>query len=130
MVPNWDSERDLHERVLANRFHFFLVFFSLVIAGSLAAKEQLFLDIVLGIGAVISILIALTIIRIQAKTDFVISKLHENKDHAATIVHEEVSTLECICPRKWIGYFIPPVCVVTLITGFILAILGILEVPG
>lgn len=69
--PVWDmsQERAYIENLLAQRFNFFLVFFSIVMAGSVNAKTQHQLQIVLGIGSAICILFALVLARSQEKLD-------------------------------------------------------------
>ena len=88
--PVWDmsQERAFVENLLNQRFSFFLVFFSLVMAGSLNAKTQVMFDTILGIGSVIGVLFALVLSRTQAKLDLILADLFTDKSHPATIIDQ------------------------------------------
>jgi hypothetical protein len=90
-MADWDRERELHESILAARFNFFVVFFGIVIVGAVSAEKQEHLQAILSVGCIVCLLIALTIVRIQMKTDYVIRQLHlAEPEGAAKKVHDEV----------------------------------------
>ena len=72
--PVWDmsQERVFIETLLNQRFNFFLIFFSLVLAGAINAKEQLHFQLVLSLGTVICFLFASVLRRSQQKLDLII----------------------------------------------------------
>ncbi|MCZ7625982.1 MAG: hypothetical protein M5R38_09325 [Candidatus Methylomirabilis sp.] len=61
------QEREFMEKLLCSRFNFFLVFFSLVINAAVSATDARYFKIVLTLGTLISIPLALTIVRAQMK---------------------------------------------------------------
>lgn len=86
--PVWDmsQERVFIENLLARRFNFFLVFFSIVLAGSMNVKTQAQLQIVLGIGSIICVLFAMVLARSQEKLDLILQDLFSDESHPATII--------------------------------------------
>lgn len=107
---SWDisEERAFIENLLSQRFNFFLVFFSLVIAGAMSAPSQLFFQTILTLGALICWLLALTVFRSQQKLDVLLSKIFEDKSHPATEAND--ACLNKGSRRKIIGYIIPKIC--------------------
>ena len=88
--PVWDmsQERAFIENLLARRFNFFLVFFSIVMAGSVNAKTQLHLQLVLGIGSTICVLFAMVLARSQEKLDLILQDLFQDDSHPARIIDQ------------------------------------------
>ncbi|MBM4064499.1 MAG: hypothetical protein FJ266_02485 [Planctomycetes bacterium] len=86
--PVWDmsQERAFIENLLGQRFNFFLIFFSLVMAGSTNAKTQTQLQIILGIGSVICGLLASVLGRSQEKIDLILQDLFADESHPAGII--------------------------------------------
>jgi hypothetical protein len=93
-TPIWDmsQERAFMGNLLGQRFNFFLVFFSLVIAGALNTKSMLHLQIVLGIGSTICWLILPTLLRAQQKLDLSLEELFKNPTHPATVLNSLANT--------------------------------------
>ena len=126
--PVWDmsQERAFIENLLARRFNFFLVFFSIVLAGSVNAKTQVQLQIVLGIGSIICVLFTMVLARSQEKLDLILQDLFSDESHPATIIDRRAS--KGGSRRQYRGVWIPRLCCTVLIAGFVLALLGVLAV--
>jgi hypothetical protein len=130
--PDWNmsQERAFIENLLAQRFNFFLVLFSLVIAGSVNAKTQTHLQIILGIGLVICSLIALVLRRSQQKLDIILAELFADQSHPAAIVDNIAKRSQLGGSRRGlIGIWIPRLCCAILFIGFALSVLGCVTVP-
>lgn len=124
-TPPWrlSDERSFIENLLCTRFNFLLVFFSLVVAGALAASDPLHFKSVLVVGAVITIPFAGTIMRAQAKLDILLPEIFKDEKHPARFADDK-----CRGPsmRRWIGYWIPAICSLALLVGAILALFGVI----
>jgi hypothetical protein len=127
--PVWDmsQERVFEETLLNQRFNFFLLCFSLVVAGSVNARTQVLFDAILGVGTVVCVLLALVLSRTQEKLDLILTDLFTDGSHPATIIDRQV--------RKWggsrrrlIGLYIPWICCTILAIGLVLALTGILKI--
>jgi len=127
--PVWDmsQERAFLENLLVQRFNFFLVFFSIVMAGSVNAKTQPQLEIVWGIGSIICVLFALVLTRSQEKLDLILQDLFTDPSHPATIIDQRSS--KGGSRRRVLGIWIPRLCCCILIVGFVLSLFGVLTVP-
>ncbi len=127
--PVWDmsQERAFIENLLARRFNFFLVFFSIVMAGSVNAKTQPQLQIVLGIGSAICVLFAMVLARSQEKLDLCLEDLFTDLSHPAKIIDQRAS--QGGSRRRVLGIWIPRLCCAILIIGFILSLCGVVNVP-
>lgn len=125
--PLWDmsQERAFMENLLGQRFNFFLVFFSLVVAGSVNSKTQFHLQIVLGIGAAICVLLATTLARSQEKLDLILTDLLSDPSHPVTIINNRAKPNGS--RRKVISSVIPRVCCLLLLVGFVCALTGTLH---
>ena len=128
--PVWDmsQERAFIENLLSQRFNFFLVFFSLVIAGAVNVKTPNQLPIILGIGSTVSVLLAMVLARSQEKLDIILGDLFTDMTHPATIADKRAK--QGGSRRRLIGIWIPRLCCGFLILGFVLALFGILRVPA
>ena len=122
--PVWDmsQERAFIENLLGQRFNFFLVFFSLVIAGSVNSRTQLHLQIVLGIGTAICVLLATTLARSQEKLDLILDDLFSDPSHPVTIINKRAKPSGS--RRKVISSVIPRLCCSLLLVGFVCALIG------
>ena len=119
------QEREFIENLLNQRFNFFLLFFSIIIAGIISAKTQLILIIVLLIGFVVCMILMATLIRAQQKLDIILEMLFSDSNHPVAIINEQAKS--GFSARKGIGYFIPIFCCIVLGVGVILSIFGILK---
>ncbi len=125
--PVWDmsQERAFIENLLGQRFNFFLIFFSLVVAGALNAKSQLHFQIVLTIGGIICGLFAQVLARSQQKLDLILDDLFQDSTHPARIIDDRAKPKRG--KRKIIGILIPQICVSVLVMGAIFAWFGLLK---
>jgi len=128
--PVWDmsQERAFIENLLNQRFNFFLVFFSIVLAGSINAKTQTHLQIILGLGCVICVLFTMVLRRSQEKLDLILADLWRDESHPSYIIDK--SAKKCGSRRRYIGIWIPRFCCAALIIGFILSIFDVLKVAN
>ena len=127
--PVWDmsQERAFTENLLNQRFSFFLVMFSLVIAGAINTKTQLQLQLLLTLGAVVAVMFASVLARSQEKLDLILDELFKDETHPVTII-DRAST-KGGSRRRLIGLWIPRLCSVVLLLGATLAWCGCLRVP-
>jgi hypothetical protein len=121
------QERQFMETILYQRFNFFLIFFSLIIAGSINSKDQCQLCIVLTIGTVVCWLIAGTLWRSQRKLNIALGELFKNTSHPARIIRDIGGGFPAL---NIIGYCLPVICSVILTTGAVLAFAKVLTVPA
>ena len=122
------QERMLTEQIIGQRFNFFLVFFSVMVAGALNAKVQLHLQAVLSIGSIISIVFTLALYRTSSRLAAILSLLSEDKSHPYTIVSERVGGQGV---RHILWRYLPLFCCACIISFAVLAWLNILVVlPG
>ena len=113
-TPRWDmsQERAFIENLLGQRFNFLLVFFSIVVAGSVQARELPLLQaLVLTLGAGIVLCLTLVIARAQQKLDIILGLLFENQQHPARVANDRARGGS---RRKLIGYVVPRICFCTL----------------
>jgi disulfide bond formation protein DsbB len=114
--PVWDmsQERVFMENLLGQRFNFFVVFFSVVIAGSINSKSQFLAAIVLTVGVVIALLFARVLARTQEKLDLILQDLFTDPSHPAKIIDDRAT--KTTSKRRIIGHTIPRLCCGVLIT--------------
>ncbi len=126
--PVWDmsQERVFIENLLNQRFSFFLVVFSLVLAGAINSKAQLHLQIVLTLGAIVTTLFAAVLGRSQEKLDLILTDLFTDRSHPAAIIDSRAKKRGS--RRRLIGVWIPRICCLVLIVGAALAWFGVLQV--
>jgi len=110
--PRWDisQERAFIETLLGQRFNFLLVFFSIIVAGAVNARDVPFMQAaVLSLGAVITYYLASAIGRSQEKLDLILGIIFkEQRTHPATVADQLASRNGS--RRKVIGYTIPRIC--------------------
>lgn len=126
--PVWDmsQERVFIEQLLNQRFNFFLVIFSLVIAGAINAKQQIHLQIILIIGLCIEILLASLLARSQEKLDLILKDLFSDPTHPAAIINTRAN--KCGSRRRLVGIYIPMLCCFILAIAVLLSFYGIIAV--
>jgi hypothetical protein len=127
--PVWDmsQERVFEENLLSQRFNFFLLFFSLVVTGSVNAKTQVLFNTILGIGSLVCVLLAVVLAHTQQKLDLILKDLFTDESHPATIIDRRVMK-GGMSRRRMIGLYIPWICCIILIIGLALALAGVVEV--
>src|SRR6266487_4590644 len=115
----WDmsQERAFIENLLSQRFNFFLVVFTVVLAGAATANTQTKQTGILVLGFLLCFLIALTIYRIYAKLDETLKILHETKSHPVAIIGEKINGRGLkggFEANSFIGIYIPVLSTVIL----------------
>jgi hypothetical protein len=132
----YSNEREFIENLLCTRFNFFLVFYSLIIAGLATASNSTIIPIILILGTIISISLALVIYRSHIKLDIILNdclKFRDNKStHPAAIIEQlckvRKSWIKRLFSVRWIiGWFVPLICCISLLCGTILYFLGCLR---
>jgi hypothetical protein len=128
----WDmsQERAFIENLFCQRFNFFIVIFSLVIAGAASANTQEKLSAILWIGFILCFFVALTIYRIYVKLIWILKSLHKLKEHPVGASSAGIKELRMpkLFGVNWIiGWFIPALCCVILLIGAIQSCRGILK---
>ncbi len=131
------QEREFIENLLCQRFSFFIVFYSIIVAASsLTLESQTRLVVILILGSVILTLFATTLFRAQHKLDLILKEIFKISTHPTTVINNLAKDTK-IMPwyarfiasgsrRKFIGYTIPAFCVFSLILGAVLAVLDML----
>jgi hypothetical protein len=129
---SWDmsQERAFIENLFCQRFNFFIVIFSLVIAGAASANTQTKLSAILSIGFVLCLLVALTIYRIYVKLIWILKELHQLKGHPVEASSVGIKKLKMpkLFRVNWIiGWCVPVLCCLILLVGTILSTMCILK---
>ncbi len=107
--PVWDmsQERQLMELLVGQRFNFFVVFFSVVIAGALDATSPFRMQLILTIGSVVAIILTVAIHRASDRLHVTLEELRKDSTHPYSIVtsvleergHREGTTLSSVYAR-------------------------------
>jgi hypothetical protein len=118
--PVWDmsQERQFIENLLSQRFNYFLLFYSITIAGFVNSKNLFYAQAILTFGAVIVFLFASVLQRSQQKLDIILTDLFKDESHPAKII-DDLAGGSKGSKRRIIGYWIPLICSWTLIIGAI-----------
>ena len=122
----WDlsQERVFMENLFCQRFNFFIVIFSLVIAGAAGANTQPKLDAILWVGFLLCALVGLTLYRNYVKLIWILRSLHKIPSHpvAQSGVHvRQLGLRGLFGVNAIIGIIIPLVCCSALLAGAVLA---------
>ncbi len=117
------QEREFMENLVCTRFYYFIVFFSVVIAGAVASKDPIHYKIVLCLGAAVSVPFVGTIARAQQKLDIAIEELKKVHGHPVCELDKQAHGEG---RRQLIGYSIPLFCLMVLIAGAVLALCDVL----
>ena len=130
LSPVWDmsQERVFIENLLNQQFSFFLVVFSIVVAGAINSKIQLHLRIVLTLGSVVIGLLSMVLRRTEEKLDLILDDLFSDPSHPAAIINRRAR--HGGSRRRLIGIWVPRLCLGLLMTGAVLAWAGILAAPN
>jgi hypothetical protein len=129
---NWDlsQERAFMENLFCQRFNFFIVIFSLVIAGAASANTQIKLASMLWIGLVLCVLVASTIYRNYVKLIWILRALHAIADHPVARTEAGIKSLgskRLFGVNSIIGIVIPVLCCLVLLVGALLASFCVLK---
>lgn len=131
-APSWNlSQERVHlENLFCQRFNFFIVLFSLVVAGAASANTQVKLAALLWIGFVLCALVALTIYRSYVKLMWILQSLHRIPTHPiarAGVAVRHLGWRALFGVNSIIGIIIPGICCTVLLVGAILASGGCLK---
>lgn len=123
--PVWDmsQERAFVESLLTQRFNFFLIIFSISIAGGINSKTPLHMALVLTAGALVISLLASVLMRTQEKLDLIFQDIKTDPSHPLTII--ESRSHKRGSRRRLIGVWIPLFCCMTLFAAATLAWISI-----
>ncbi|WP_374375186.1 hypothetical protein [Dongia sp.] len=131
------DEREFMENLLNQRFNFFMLVFAIVIGSAVQVKEQLHLQLLLSVGAILLMMFLPTLYRAQVKLDKIIWILKKRskesgKLHPVTEVDKElIEDGHCNWSvRRYIGFYIPTVCTLMMLAGMGTAWLGILQISS
>ena len=131
---NLSKERAFIEDILCQRFNFLLLFYSLILAGAFTTKSQLHFSLALTLGACITLPLAVTIARVQHRLDCIVDHLDGQHPAKMTDVWTQWQEPPLMwrffakkSKRRWIGYWIPLLLVLSLLLGACLAWTGVLE---
>jgi hypothetical protein len=128
--PVWDmsQERVFIENLLHQQFGFFLVVFSIVLAGGLNSRIQFHLKVVLTLGSIVIALLSTVLNRTEEKLDLILADLFTDPSHPATIINSRARPGGS--RHRLIGVWVPRLCSALLIVAAVLAWLNILTVPA
>lgn len=130
------NERQFIENLLYQRINFFLVFYSVILAGALNTRLQSHLRVVLLLGTTVCLLLTVSIYLLQQKVEILI-KMVRTDEHPAAIVYHNVKESkpglvnalhDKGIDRKLIGYYVPGICSLSLLLGLCLSMAGIINV--
>lgn len=126
------DERNLMENMFSQRFNFLLVTFSLFLVGAATVNNELLFQIILGLGALFTFLVALNLYRAFIKLDIILKILYKLEDyHIFPFVKKEVEQIgikALVGTNRLVGILIPFLCVLTLIVLCVLSIFDIISV--
>lgn len=128
--PVWDmsQERAFIENLLNQRFNFFLIFFSITMAGFVNTDNWLVGQTILTLGSVILILIARAIEKSEQKLDLIVGDLCKDISHPIRIINDATGG-NFESRRRLIGIIIPRICYITMLVLAILHLIYILAIP-
>lgn len=125
------SERQFMENLFCQRFNFLFVGFALVVTAAASANTQTKLIAVLGVGTLITVLTSLTVWRAYEKLVLIFTMLYRLDDHPIKIVgdeHDAQPAYRRVFPvNALIGRWIPLICSLSLLCGFIMSCSGTLK---
>ena len=95
-APVWDmsQERALLEQIAAQRFHFLLIFVSLILATSLGTDNLSNVPMLLSLGAFFSVLVTLAVARASRRLDAILAYLSEDPSHPISIINAKLGRTE------------------------------------
>jgi hypothetical protein len=128
----WDinQERMFLENLLAQRFNFFLVTFSLFLGGAASANSQLKLQLLLFCGLILCLLMWAIVYRIYIRVDITLRMCYEHEDQFLQEITRRVKqqgAVGFISVNPLVGIWIPVTCVLMMGGMLVLALAGILK---
>jgi hypothetical protein len=117
--PVWDmsQERAFMETLLNQRFNFFLLFYSLSIAGFVNSKGAYLSLVILVAGSIVLTMLACVLYRTQKKLDACLEELSKEPNHPFKLIDDAVGSGGS--RRQLIGIWIPIFCCFSLITAIV-----------
>ena len=124
--PVWDmsQERVLMATFVSQRFHFFMLFFTLVIGGAANAKHHGWQTFMLSFGSLVAILLTQPLYQVHVRNRIILSILREDDQHPYTIAYHRAGRMGRTF--EIIPVFIPTICCFVLVCGAILSAIGII----
>lgn len=130
---NFYNEREFLENLFCQRFNFFLVVYTIILAGIATVNSVQGMIIIESIGIVLTIGLWLTLYRAYIKLIILLKILHiiPEKGHVFGIINRELETY-CRVKKLWgvnglIGIAIPVFSILTLCFGLVATLLGWVE---
>ena len=107
---NWNmsQERAFTENLLCQRFNYFIVFYSIIVAGFINTPNKIYAQLILTLGTVITVLFASVLNRTQKKLDALLEEIFKDDSHPATIADKKVGGSSG-SRRRIIGFWIPTI---------------------
>jgi disulfide bond formation protein DsbB len=127
---NMSDEREFMENLLCQRFNFFLVMFSLILAAAFTARPHLDRTLILATGVILSVMVWLTLYRAHVKHHWIMQHLYGRPEHPAAIVNTEVKKQgrKSFRSVSWfVGVGIPLLCVLVLLVFTVISAIGWFE---
>jgi hypothetical protein len=124
------DERQFMENLFCQRFNFFLVVFSLVVAGAASTSSHRKQTAILALGFFLCVLLALTVYRNYVKLIAILKRLHNEKDHPVKLIGEDIDKIGAkglFGVNHLIGILIPVLCCLTLLGAAWLSYTGYLQ---
>ena len=121
------QDRDLHEKLLCNRFSFLLVFVSIVAVGAFSVDDESIRFSLLCFATVVSAMLTLAIQRSQAHIDYMIKNIFEKEpDYPDFWIRPALEKEGSKSRRHLIGQWIPRACVLFLFIASVFTGRGLL----
>lgn len=114
------------EQLVSQRVHFYLILHSILLAAAVNARHQIQLQVLLTVGAALSIVMTLAFSRVIARLDVTLRLLSADSSHPFSIVNAELNKVENGRPLVR-GLFLLGSGVVTV--AAVAAWVGLLQVP-
>jgi Na+/glutamate symporter len=134
-TPEWNmsQEREFMENLLCQRFNFFLVLYSLTIAGAFNASTSINMVILLLLGFVVCCLVACTVYRAHVKHHWIMQRFYKGdygNEHPIKVVNDAMIEKGWKAGRsvsKLVGIVVPLGCSFFLLGLEILVCLGLIN---
>jgi hypothetical protein len=106
---NWDvnQERAFWEKIHNQRLNFFLIFFSIIVAGAAFARSREFVIFILAVGSVVLWILTLTLISATRKVNYSLKALLKDENHPTVLVDRKAKGRII---RIFSGYVLPIFC--------------------
>ena len=125
--PVWDmsQERVFMETLLNQRVNFFLVLFSITVAGGINADLGWRLCTILLLGTVLSILLMMALNRNQEKLSLIFAELEKDTSHPVTIIDKKAKPNGS--RQRMVSIWLPRICVTLLVLATLTSVFSTLR---